>query len=444
MKKSFVLFKLLFVLTFVFTVTTYVRAQEPGDTSTPGGQPTPTPTAHPPREPIRPQIVGGQPAAPGEYPWQVALVSAGVANPQSGQFCGGSLINAEWVLTAAHCTAGETPGSIDVVLGINNLSDGPTIGGKGQRIDVAQIMAYPGYNDSTSDGDVALLHLASPATLGGTVQTVGLTGLGDSALFEPGDTATVTGWGATSEGGAGSNALLEVAVPIVSNATCNAPASYGGAVTANMLCAGLAAGGKDSCQGDSGGPLVVPNGSGGWLQAGVVSWGDGCARPNLYGVYARVAPFKNWIISQIGGLPPVPAKPIYLPVILRPSGNPPPTCKPTTPGESDGFADALIVCSGQTVTGQVNASSDPDDVYKIAVTAGQKLTLTLSGTGGDADLYLYPPGTTNFFDPFAAASAHNGNNESIQMTLSTAGEWYIDVYAYDGTTNYNLAITVSN
>ena len=442
LKKSFVLLYLLFVLTFVLSVTTYVQAQEPGDTSTPLDQPTPTPAAHLPREPIRPQIVGGQPAAPGEYPWQVALVNAREANPQFGQFCGGSLIDAEWVLTAAHCTVGETPGSIDVVLGINNLSDGPTTGGQGQRIDVDQIMAYPGYNASTEDGDVALLHLATPATLGGTVQTIGLTGSDDETLFEQGDTATITGWGATSDGGAGSNALLEVAVPIVSNNTCNAPASYGGAVTANMLCAGLAAGGKDSCQGDSGGPMIVSNGSGGWLQAGVVSWGNGCAQPNYYGVYARVASFKNWITSQIGP-PPVLTGAVYLPLVVRISGSAPSTCTPTMPGESDGFADALLVCSGQTVTGQVNASSDLDDVYKIAVTAGQQLTLTLSGTGGDVDLYLYPPGTTNFSNP-AAASAHNGNNESIQMTLSTAGEWYIDVYAYSGTTNYNLAITVSN
>lgn len=442
LKKSFVHFYLLVVLTFVISVTPNVQAQEPGDTSPPLGQPTPTPTAHPSREPIQPQIVGGQLAAPGEYPWQVALVSAGVSNPQSGQFCGGSLINAEWVLTAAHCTIGETPSSIDVVLGINNLSDGPTTGGQGQRIDVAQIMAYPGYNASTEDGDVALLHLATPATLGGTVQTIGLTGSDDETLFEQGDTATITGWGATSDGGAGSNALLEVAVPIVSNNTCNAPASYGGAVTANMLCAGLAAGGKDSCQGDSGGPLIVPNGSGGWLQAGVVSWGDGCAQPNLYGVYARVAPFKNWITSQIGP-PPVLTGAVYLPLVVRTSGSAPSTCTPTIPGESDGFADALLVCSGQTITGQVNAWSDFDDVYKIAVTAGQQLTLTLSGAGGDADLYLYPPGTTNFSNP-AAASELDGNNEFIQMTLSTAGQWYIDVYAYDGTTNYNLAITVSN
>ncbi|MCB0194580.1 MAG: trypsin-like serine protease [Anaerolineae bacterium] len=426
----------------MFTVTTYVGAQEPGDMATPPGQPTPTPAAHPPRAPIQPQIVGGQPAAPGEYPWQAALVSAGTSNPQFGQFCGGSLIDAEWVLTAAHCTVGETPGNVDVVLGINNLSDGLTAGSKGQRIDVDQIIVYPGYNSSTEDGDVALLHLATPATLGGTVQTIGLTGLGDSALVEPGDTATITGWGATSDGGASSNALLEVAVPIVSNATCNAPASYGGAVTANMLCAGLAAGGKDSCQGDSGGPLVVSNGSGGWLQAGVVSWGNGCAQPNFYGVYARVAQFKNWITSYLGP-PPVLTEAVYLPIILRAYSSAPTACTPTTPGESDSFADALIVCAGQTVTGQVNASSDADDVYKIAVAAGRQLTLTLSGTGGDADLYLYAPGTTNFSTP-AAFSAHNGNNEFIQRTLSTAGGWYIDVNAFDGVTNYNLTINISN
>lgn len=431
------------MLIFVLTMTTSIWAQEPGTGSASQSKPTPTPSAHPPRSPIQPQIVGGQLADLGEYPWQVALVSASSANPQSGQFCGGSLIDAEWVLTAAHCAVGESPSSIDVVLGINNLSDGPTTGGQGQRRDVGQIIVYPGYDDNTNDGDVALLHLATPASLGGRVQTIGLTGLSDSALFAPGDIATVTGWGATSDGGSGSNALREVEVSIVSNATCNAPASYGGAVTANMLCAGEAAGGKDSCQGDSGGPLVVPTGSGGWLQAGVVSWGNGCAQPNFYGVYARVAPFKSWITAQIGP-PPDFIDAVYLPLVVRISGSSPPaTCTPAAPGESDGFSDARTVCSGQTVTGQVNASSDFDDVYKIAATAGQQLTLTLSGSGGDADLYLYSPGTTNFSNP-AAASAQDGNNEFIQMTLSTAGTWYIDVFAFSGTTSYKLTVTVSN
>lgn len=298
---------ILFVITLALILAASVSAQE--ITPHPNlGKPTPTPPSQPGDTPIQPQIVGGQPASHGEYPWQVALVSATQPNPDFGQYCGGSLIDTEWVLTAAHCVSDKVnnPASIDIVLGINNLSDGPTTGSQGQRIAVDKVIPFPGYDGSTFDSDLALLHLATPASLSATVALIGLAGPGDSALFEPGDIATVTGWGDTSWGGSPSNALLEVAVPIVSNTTCNA--SYPGAITANMVCAGLAAGGKDSCQGDSGGPLIVPNGQS-WLQAGIVSWGDICAFPNMYGVYTRVSQFKSWIASQI--------YPIYLPIIMN-------------------------------------------------------------------------------------------------------------------------------
>jgi secreted trypsin-like serine protease len=314
MKKSPIFFSVVFVMALTLISTISVRAQNPTSYSTP--TPTPHPTAAP-SGPIEPQIVGGQPAGPAEYPWQVAIVQAAVSNPLFGQFCGGSLIDSEWVLTAAHCVIDSglvtNPASINVVVGINNLSDGPTNGVQGQRLAVAETIPFPGYDENTSDNDLALLHLATPATLGATIAPIGLAGPGDIAFFEPGDAATITGWGATSEGGPGSNALLEVTVPIVSNVNCNVPSSYDGLITANMLCAGLAGGGQDSCQGDSGGPLIVSNEGGGWLQAGVVSWGFGCARPNLYGVYTRVSQFTGWINLQINPSLAV----VYLPIVMK-------------------------------------------------------------------------------------------------------------------------------
>jgi secreted trypsin-like serine protease len=89
-------------------------------------------------------------------------------------------------------------------------------------------------------------------------------------------------------------------VPLLSPATCAAITAYGSNITTNMLCAGYEQGGKDSCQGDSGGPLVVPNNSGGYTLAGVVSWGNQCALADNPGVYTRVSRFMNWIQTQSG------------------------------------------------------------------------------------------------------------------------------------------------
>ena len=127
---------------------------------------------------------------------------------------------------------------------------------------------------------------------------------------------------------------------------------------------------------------------------------------------------------------------VYLPLVSF-------SCTPDPPGESDNVNDALTVCSGQTLSGQVS-NDDRDDVYKILTVANQQLTISLNGSGGDVDLYLFPPATTDVWtDPEAAYSAKDGNNEYIQYTVLEGGYWYIDVFSWAGTTNYNVTITLS-
>jgi secreted trypsin-like serine protease len=282
-----------------------------------------------------PDIIGGVEAEPGAWPWMAALVTASEPNAYDGQFCGGALIAPEWVITAAHCFNSDDPTQVDVVLGRHTLSSN-----EGQRHSVAQIILHPDYNPTTNDSDMALLRLATPSSQ----QVIPLVRPATASLANPGVDATVTGWGNMDpDGGADfPDALQQVTLPIVSNEICNSPGSYDGSITANMLCAGFAAGGQDSCQGDSGGPLVVSNPNApGWAQAGVVSFGVGCAQPNFYGVYARVSMFHTWVESHTGPLSPPPQldNQLYLPLVVKPSADAPPPPPPPPPSS---FAEQVV------------------------------------------------------------------------------------------------------
>lgn len=276
-------------------------------------------------------IVGGQPADPGEWPWQVMV--------RPGDYlCGGSLIAADWVVTAAHCMFDEygnqfAPSAVQVKLG---EYDRTVPERDEQLIGVAQVIVHEQYDDWTNDNDIALLHLAASAQLTAAVAPIALlTAAEESSWAANGTLSIVTGWGTTVEGGAAATILMEVAVPIVSNAQCNR--AYG-MITGNMICAGYDAGGKDSCQGDSGGPLVVTQ-EGGWRLAGIVSFGNGCARANYYGVYTRVARFVDWISTYVE----VATAPTATPTsVVTPSATPTAITPPTTTPTASPTATALL------------------------------------------------------------------------------------------------------
>lgn len=230
-------------------------------------------------------IVGGVKAKEGELPWQVALIRSSSPETARWQFCGGSLIGERWVLTAAHCIDNEIvmnkASRLDIVTGTLKYASG------GERLKTEKIIVHPQWSANNFDHDAALVKLASPAKLGKPVPFAA----SDSDI---GSDVRVSGWGATAESAPGSEDLLRVDVPVVTNETCNKPDSYNGDITNLMFCAGKEAGGMDSCQGDSGGPAVAELNSQATL-VGVVSWGIGCARPLKYGVYTRVPAISKWI-----------------------------------------------------------------------------------------------------------------------------------------------------
>ncbi len=218
------------------------------------------------------KIVGGVQATKGEFPFIVSLRSS-----YGSHFCGGSLIKKNWVLTAAHCVEGGYLKG--VAIGLNNQAD--TVGV--EKFTVLQIVKHPGWNTNTMENDFALVKLSADSAY----EPIALNAKEITSKVD----FVTAGWGTTSEGGSVSKNLMKVTVPFVDKQTCLKAYSD---VTDSMICAGYPEGGKDSCQGDSGGPLMMGTGSARVL-AGVVSWGEGCARPNKYGVYSKVNGALDWI-----------------------------------------------------------------------------------------------------------------------------------------------------
>uniref|UniRef100_A0A8C1XRN5 Uncharacterized protein n=1 Tax=Cyprinus carpio TaxID=7962 RepID=A0A8C1XRN5_CYPCA len=241
----------------------------------------------------RSRIVGGQNASAGHWPWQASLLLL------SRHICGGSLINKQWVLSAAHCVHGYPRSYFTVFLG--RQTQGGFNPNEVFRY-VRLIIKHPSYNNFTNENDIALLKLRSPVTFTDYIRPVCLAA--HNSVFNSGTDSWITGWGNIGEGVPlpSPNVLQEVEVPVIGNRQCNC--LYGvGEITDNMICAGLLEGGKDSCQGDSGGPMVSRQSSV-WVQSGIVSFGTGCARPELPGVYTRVSHYQEWISSLVCSDPP--------------------------------------------------------------------------------------------------------------------------------------------
>ncbi|MGN9758051.1 S1 family peptidase [Streptomyces sp. SD31] len=225
------------------------------------------------------RIVGGTTTTASAYPFVMQITDA-----SQSQFCGGTLVSATKVVTAAHCMVGETTSSVRVVGGRTYRN-----GTNGTVSRVSDIWVHPDYTDATDGNDVAVLTLSTsmPYTTASYVDP------SDTGVYASGTTARIVGWGTTSSGGSSSNQLRTATVPTVSNSSC--ASSYGSDfIASDMVCAGYTSGGVDTCQGDSGGPLLI-----GGVLAGIVSWGEGCAQAGYPGVYTRLTTFSDEVTEQV-------------------------------------------------------------------------------------------------------------------------------------------------
>lgn len=256
------------------------------------------------------RIVGGHDASSTAFQTRWSSIAAVLSTGSWGSaLCGGAMIDARTVVTAAHCTYSPAaqplrPSQLEVVVGrrVSTTNDG-------DRVAIETVTRHPSYRRSTMQNDIAVLRLARAPTV--PVGAIQLTSLADESWWGAGLGRAVgneltgpwiAGWGATNPAGTEfPSALQEAQIAIAADSACRSTSApgHGSSFDANtMLCAGLPTtsgiGGVDSCHGDSGGPLIVGDAAGGWRLAGLTSWGRDCGG-RYFGVYTRVGRYVSWI-----------------------------------------------------------------------------------------------------------------------------------------------------
>lgn len=330
------------------------------------------------------RIVGGHATNDGDFPWQVALVDTAAPNANDGFVCGGTLIAPKLVLTASHCTAGAKPTSIEVIAGRRELSDTSSgsvtaVGGVSTNPDSDLMGQFP-------RNDLSILVLEDAVPGGTPLPIAAVEGGADDALYAPGESLTVAGWGMLHDpnqvGVYSPDGLQSTTVVRQSDSSCDEV--YGTAFAASdMICAGD--GIPSPCYGDSGGGLVAPTTAtpdpaiaADWKLVGVVSWGQGCGTPGFPGVYVRVtAPDLHAYATQ--------ANPPVAPVVVT---------RPTVTGVP--ILGATLTCTPATFSGSVTGFEVSwVRVFMFEFDTGDPFTFPIEGaTGANYTLSAIDVGST--------------------------------------------------
>ncbi|XP_043835237.1 serine protease 42-like [Dromiciops gliroides] len=240
------------------------------------------------------KIIHGQATIASKWPWQVSL------QVYRKHLCGGSLIDTEWVLTAAHCVLWD----IDFTVKLGDISY--FISENSTIATVKDILIHPAYSELLYiRNDLALIRLDSPVKLSQTIQPICLPS--NKFSLKNGTRCWVAGWGKTEEDQdfTKPHPLQEADLYILERNDCKRMlrkilifSIFVPIVNKRMICA-YNPKGKDACQGDSGGPLACEVAEHTWVQVGIVSWGIGCGNPGIPGIYTQVSSFSTWIINTM-------------------------------------------------------------------------------------------------------------------------------------------------
>jgi secreted trypsin-like serine protease len=242
---------------------------------------------------IRPRVIGGTNVSAGTYPWFARATQGGFARDAYG--CGGSLISAEYVLSAAHCIADDMWDGFQIGALCDPFTSGNNCGQAMEYFGVRSSTRHPNYDNDTSYNDFVLVRLNGSSSI--TPVDIDSANISNGYSNGKGNLWTI-GLGNTSTNyyyPVFPDRLKHVELKYVSNQSCCTTYDYScSEMTSNKMCA--ADPGQDSCQGDSGGPLYDSSSQ---KLVGIVSYGVECADPNYPGVYARVGSQMDWIKSVV-------------------------------------------------------------------------------------------------------------------------------------------------